>query len=850
MFLSKGVQGAVNVVVILLLLAALILGITSAIPVKSPASVLLARTVSQKGFWSGVSKTLKPKVVAEAMNSNPWQMAEMMKELDPRLVGGAINNNEKWIAELVRYLDPKAASSSMGENTKFVMGLLSYVDPDVIARVVNANGEFVKKLIGELDPETTATSVVGNTEFTNKLIRLIDPRVLANAVNANESLLISLVGDFSPDVVANAMNENSSRSLQTINYIDGGVLSSVINANGSFVSQLLGKLNPDLVARVSKENPQMTADLMNRLDPAVLADILNNSADLLKGVPDRLSPELIEAISSAQSSTYKLMAKLSPASTGGLVNQLGGSATSFINALDPTVIAGILDNDVNFVAAASNDSDPSMMVNMLEEEQFLNSVISRINPAMIAAAVNANNTVAVGMLAHLNPQVVSGVVSTNTDWLAALESAIPPDKTVAGVDASGGVLSALVSKLDPAVVAAAMNANPDSSFKMMELLDPALMAGIVNNNGEFVKGLLKNLNTSELANAMNADPLATSELVGELHKLNAEKVVADIVSANGTAVSDLMNRMDPRGTALVINTPAGESFFTALLNQIDAPVLANAINNNANFVKGMITNMAAPVYVHWSSWASSRSDFTTRLIESPSPELVASIINNCPDKICELIGEFASSDDRLNAIASAINLNPSLLSNAMKYLNNADIIDLINTNPDMQRVALQLLGKIGPGVLESAMSGSNMMRAMLDAYNAQGKGGINPDLVRQILENDDAVSFLKSLSSNIGGQGTVEMLTQSNNFIGDLLDVTKSGLKPEVLVKLVKAMQGTPTYGFGAMQFNANVVLFGNPIGRVTIATEGWSQFLDAQKSDKPTTPYGWDSAGQSFAPW
>src|SRR5450756_37011 len=86
MLLSKGVQGAVNVVVILLLLAALILGLTMVLPVKSPTSVLMAKLVSQKGFLSGALSTLDPKAVAKAMNTNPEQTSEMMKELDPKLL--------------------------------------------------------------------------------------------------------------------------------------------------------------------------------------------------------------------------------------------------------------------------------------------------------------------------------------------------------------------------------------------------------------------------------------------------------------------------------------------------------------------------------------------------------------------------------------------------------------------------------------------------------------------------------------------------------------------------------------------------------------------------------------------
>src|SRR5450756_2900596 len=75
----------------------------------------------------------------------------------------------------------------------------------------------------------------------------------------------------------------------------------------------------------------------------------------------------------------------------------------------------------------------------------------------------------------------------------------------------------------------------------------------VNDNGEFFKNLVKNLNNSVLANAMNANPLSTSDLTGALHKAGAEGVVADVVSANKGFVTDLSNRLDPRGAAIAVN---------------------------------------------------------------------------------------------------------------------------------------------------------------------------------------------------------------------------------------------------------------------------------------------------------
>jgi len=47
---------------------------------------------------------------------------------------------------------------------------------------------------------------------------------------------------------------------------------------------------------------------------------------------------------------------LSPSSIGGLVNQIGGFSSSLMNGLDPNVIASVLNNNIPFMTALSNNT--------------------------------------------------------------------------------------------------------------------------------------------------------------------------------------------------------------------------------------------------------------------------------------------------------------------------------------------------------------------------------------------------------------------------------------------------------------------------------------------------------------
>ena len=115
-------QGVVNVVVLLMLLATVILGATMVLPMKSPLGILMGKMASQKGMISGMLSTLDPKVLAAAMNADPDMMSELLEDLDPEMVAEAVNSNGEWIAELIGYLDPVAMSTGMSDNVDFMLG--------------------------------------------------------------------------------------------------------------------------------------------------------------------------------------------------------------------------------------------------------------------------------------------------------------------------------------------------------------------------------------------------------------------------------------------------------------------------------------------------------------------------------------------------------------------------------------------------------------------------------------------------------------------------------------------------------------------------------------------------------
>jgi hypothetical protein len=463
----------------------------------------------------------------------------------------------------------------------------------------------------------------------------------------------------------------------------------------------------------------------------------------------------------------------------------------------------------------------------------------------IAGAMNANSQMMAGLLGHLNPQVIAGIVNDNTDWIAQLQMAMDSEKTASAINQSSGFLTSLVSKLDPAVVAQAINANPESSSKIMRYLNVDVIAGVVNSNGTFLTNLVKSLNTTVLANALNANPDMTTQLLSHLQP----SVIANVVNNNGTFVTNLMNRMNPATTAAAIN--ANQDFLTRLLQPdadpvtpgvqpgVNPTVLTYAVNNNQTFLNGLIANLDARSTAEPMN-SIAGEQFSERLMHSGNldPKMVAGLLNGNGAFISGLLSHLNPQ-----TIADAVNGNQPFLTTMMTYMNPADISDVINNNLTAQQTINTLVGLLDGGVISGAM---NAHPELTTALLAAPPAGINPDILTPLLATPQVRNFLGLFLGSMSPSGTKTLLANSGNFIGNLLNRTAGGINPDVIVNAIAGPNhaGTnPTTGTAwnpnqnvlrkVWMYGATKIIFGWELP----AMGGWVQIVDARRNTTPGQP-------------
>ena len=507
------------------------------------------------------------------------------------------------------------------------------------------------------------------------------------------------------------------------------------------------------------------------------------------------------------------------------------------------MLAGVLNNNVNFVTAMSNNTDPTLIANVLKNEEFLTAVIGKLNPGSIAGALNANSQMMSGLIARLNPQVIAGIVNDNVSWISQLQMAMDAAKTAESINASAGFLTTLVSKLDPAVIAKAVNANPDASSKIMKYLNVNVIAGVVNANGTFLTNLVKYLNTTVLANAMNANPTMMSDLIS---KLNAN-VIAGVVNSNGTFLTNLMNQMDPKITAHALNSTQGQAFVNGLLDQnngIDPAVVAGAVNSNGTFLRGVIANLTPHVPALADPMNSAvGEDFSERLMrDGLDPKVVAGLLNGNGAFISSLLTHLNPQ-----VVADAVNNNQAFLTQTMGYTNTGDVVDVLNNNAGAQTTINTLVGLLDGGVIAHAMNAHPEMTVNLLAAPPTG---IDPAILGPILASPTTKDFLGPFLANMSATGTRTLLMSSGNFIGNLLNRNTSGISASTLVQAIAGPTNAginPRTGTAwnpsqnimrrTWMYGATEIMFGWTLP----AMGGWVQIQDARVNN---------SAGQPLDPW
>ena len=253
-----------------------------------------------------------------------------------------------------------------------------------------------------------------------------------------------------------------------------------------------------------------------------------------------------------------------------------------------------------------------------------------------------------------------------------------------------------------------MNGSPTMVTRLLNHLSPSAIATVVNANGTWLTRLIGFLDPAVITQASSASEAFMEGLMANLD----ETVVGSVVNQNGNLLMQLLNPYPHIG--------------------LSAATIAGAINANPGFLEGIIANTNAATMAamqHNMHLVQGSRDLIGRIFEA---------INGTPVAVA--------------AIATAINHNPTFLSDMMGYSGNTPIIaDLINYKgptgtagivvvPD--GLIMQLLQPVGsgwldPSVLAGAMGAhpeaTGALLAHLDPTVVSTAINLNPNLIPDLL---------------------------------------------------------------------------------------------------------------------
>ncbi len=393
----------------------------------------------------------------------------------------------------------------------------------------------------------------------------------------------------------------------------------------------------------------------------------------------------------------------------------------------------------------------------------MNSLLQKLNPGVLAAALDSAPQGTEDLIQNLNPDVIAPVVNVSGSFLVALMAKMDPAVGAKILNANGAFLASLIDRLDPAGLAVILNANEafltnvmTETAKSQQLL--ASTASIVNSNPTFLKNLLKYLNAKVVAAALNANGEMTTNLLDRL----SPSAVASIVNANRNFLRDLIGHMDPKVIASTTNNTG--PFMTRLYAFLDEGVIGDVVNHNQTFMIDLVTNLSPTVVAGAVNDAShSNPDFIPTLISKLDGTIMGRTMNQVHaaapgptghhenDFIGSVMAALRGNASALSAIANAVNANagtgdnflsdfmgssdPTILADVVNEavawgfatplilsLSSGTLADAMNAHPDKTGLLLSTLeSTINPVTHQSALT------AITDALNA------NPNLLPEVL---------------------------------------------------------------------------------------------------------------------
>ncbi|RJP26051.1 MAG: hypothetical protein C4536_16470 [Actinobacteria bacterium] len=755
-----------------------------------------AGVLNQNGpFLSALMGFMDPAVTGEIVNQNGAFLSALVSYLDPVVIADVVNSNGDMLAASMDYLDPSTVAYVINANGPFVASIMGYLNPAVMAGALNANVATAMRVAGSITPAFVADilnnitllsaatpymqavpvagALMTATDFINDLISLLNPDVVADLINSSIDLVKASAEYTDPGFVADLISNQAMLS-RILGLLDPWVLAQVLNANPDMSGKLIPLLSPAVGAGLGAgvgDNPGLLIEALNALNPAILTNAMNAHPEISEEL-SRLMPASLGSYAGAglrdQDPAFigELLANLNPAPLAAALGTHTGLVYDLVSGISPTVVrsmmlgsnrnpdflSGLLSHLSGATVAGALNANPAFLQTLLSDlggplgtasaqgltdnylagRDFLPSLISALNPAVVATAVNANGPFLTGFLTNassttayylalgINQNVAThplgqdmlSVLIANISTSAAASLAQGINQNVA-VNPTDNLLTGLLANTSGpsgVAIAAGLNSNPAlvrelakninyetglAAAQGINLSCERAQTGTVEHPAayyQFLRNLLANLGPAvALASAQgldanpDRDPLVLA-LVTNLDAAWVGPVAASAVNSNAAVqamIPTIVNLLDAQtGITMAQAMNANPNMTDWMLKALDAGVVADLLNNNPAFLGGLVSNLDGAVVagaVNAEYAMHPGSSLIERLLSSP--EMNGANLADSLDAygLNFLTGLLGGLDGTM--VAAAINGNPgatTFLADVIAYLNPYFVAALIN----------------------------------------------------------------------------------------------------------------------------------------------------------------------------
>jgi hypothetical protein len=362
----------------------------------------------------------------------------------------------------------------------------------------------------------------------------------------------------------------------------------------------------------------------------------------------------------------------------------------------------------------------------------------------------------------------------------------------------------LIPLLDPALAAItneALEGNPELVKALLANLDGAGIASALAQAPSFLRGLVRNISTDLVAAAIRGSDDNPDLLINILNTEGLAPSVADALDLSGTFMPTLLAMLPPSvAQAAAQGMNANPAMLDAVLGTADPQVLAGVLNSGAAdaLIAGLIPLLdngiaqAVALGVNADAAQPVAQSMIKSLIINSDAQVIADALNNNADFVVGLLGDLNAAV--AGAIADGMNANPGMARNVSRYLDGntgTRIAEALSANPD---IIEPLVSNLNPQVGLAIAEGLNDNTS---DFNQQLMANLSNAVAQEVAAGlNNNTQLVTTLLANLDGDTGEEVALglNENTVLGnDFLETMVGATTPDTAQAMANAMN-TPPY--------------------------------------------------------